>query len=58
MVKPRQPSYWRGFLMSTQRPDGRQPADVLLSLFHPVLEGEVGWSARVVTRQGPSSLAW
>ncbi|MFE5302498.1 IS630 family transposase, partial [Streptomyces sp. NPDC056632] len=29
-----------------------------VSLFHPVLEGERGWSAGVVTRQGPSSLAW
>ncbi|MCA1224415.1 IS3 family transposase [Streptomyces sp. 8L] len=30
----------------------------LLNLFHPVLTGEMGWSAAVVTRQGPSSLAW
>lgn len=29
-----------------------------VSLFHPVLEGEMGWSAGAVTRQGPSSLAW
>ncbi|MEU6285811.1 CRISPR-associated endonuclease Cas3'' [Streptomyces sp. NPDC047028] len=29
-----------------------------LNLFHPVLAGEMGWSAAVVTRQGPSSLAW
>ncbi|MFB7429607.1 DUF5713 family protein [Streptomyces hydrogenans] len=29
-----------------------------VSLFHPVLEGEMGWSAGAVTRQDPSSLAW
>ncbi|MCX4506633.1 hypothetical protein [Streptomyces anulatus] len=29
-----------------------------LSLFHPVLAGESGWSGCVVTRQGLSSLAW
>jgi hypothetical protein len=29
-----------------------------VNLFHPVLKGEMGWSAGVVTRQGPSSLAW
>ncbi|MFJ6897446.1 hypothetical protein [Streptomyces hokutonensis] len=29
-----------------------------LSLFHPVLAGDMGWSVAVVTRQGPSSLAW
>ena len=29
-----------------------------LNLFHPVLRGELVWSAGVVTRQGPSSLAW
>ncbi|MEV7740078.1 hypothetical protein AB0O75_50100 [Streptomyces sp. NPDC088921] len=29
-----------------------------LNLFHPVLAGEKGWSVGVVTRQGPSSLAW
>ncbi|WP_289971384.1 hypothetical protein [Streptomyces sp. CSDS2] len=29
-----------------------------VNLFHPVLEGEMGWPAGVVTRQGPSSLAW
>ncbi len=29
-----------------------------MSLFHPVLVGEMGWSAGVVTRQGPLSLAW
>ncbi|MGW4027347.1 acyl-ACP desaturase [Streptomyces sp. NPDC005009] len=28
------------------------------NLFHPVLAGEMGWSAGVVTRQGPSSSAW
>lgn len=29
-----------------------------VSLFHPVLAGEMSWSAGLVTRQGPSSLAW
>ncbi|MEU2264664.1 hypothetical protein ABZ557_31350 [Streptomyces sp. NPDC019645] len=29
-----------------------------VSFFHPALKGEMGWSAGVVTRQGPSSLAW
>jgi hypothetical protein len=31
---------------------------VSVNVFHPVLAGEMGWSAGVVTRQGPSSLAW
>jgi hypothetical protein len=29
-----------------------------VNLFHPVLAGEKGWSVGMVTRQGPSSLAW
>jgi hypothetical protein len=29
-----------------------------MNVFHPVLAGEMGWSVGVVTRQGPSSLAW
>ncbi|MGW1616694.1 hypothetical protein ACWCQZ_46265 [Streptomyces sp. NPDC002285] len=33
-------------------------AMVSVSFFHPVLAGEIGWSAGLVTRQGPSSLAW
>ncbi|MFJ3099755.1 hypothetical protein ACIPK2_41670, partial [Streptomyces hydrogenans] len=33
---------------------GQNPAEAgtSVSLFHPVLEGEMGWSAGVVTRQG------
>ncbi|WP_180989581.1 hypothetical protein [Streptomyces cahuitamycinicus] len=50
--------------MSRERGGIRQAAEQVtdavrsLSLFHPVLEGEMGWSAGVVTRQGPSSLVW
>ncbi|MEU3978141.1 helix-turn-helix domain-containing protein [Streptomyces bacillaris] len=43
-------------LLDLGRTASLDPAESL-SLFHPVLEGEMVWSAGVVTRQGPSSLA-
>ncbi|MEU9706972.1 hypothetical protein [Streptomyces sp. NPDC047981] len=41
-----------------ERPRRAQDERGSMSLFHPGLEGEMGWSAGVVTRQGPWSLAW
>ncbi|MCX5263997.1 hypothetical protein [Streptomyces sp. NBC_00199] len=49
----------RSVICRNPTPDAGVAPDLLsLNLFHPVLAGEKGWSVGVVTKQGPSSLAW